>query len=134
MASSPSITYSQAQQYCRDVHPAAHLVAINTEEEHNYLRNYLQEGDRASCECVRTAGKAYVQGSPDKWYWEIGAQKQNVTYFDWANGQPTNTGGQENTLMMFSFKSYKFGDTAEDVSTRSWYASKVVCNVCEVHP
>ena len=60
---------AQLQQTCQSLHPMAHLVAINTQQEHIAIKTFMQTA-APSCQYVWTAAKTHVPGQAADWFWE----------------------------------------------------------------
>ena len=129
------INQTQLQQKCKSLHSGAHLVAVNTQQEHEAIKAYVTAAD-PTCQLVWTAGKTDNPAGLTDWYWDLGATTQNITYFDWTDGEPDNReAGRipvENAILISAANNYKYFDVYEDVSFYWWFHAQRMCFICEV--
>ena len=121
----------QLQQTCQSLHPMAHLVAINTQQEHTAIKTFMQTA-APSCQYVWTSAETHVPGQDTDWFWDLGTTTQPMTYFDWQPRRPDNNGGTEKAILMSSAHNYAFEDDLDDLSNNAWYNSKTLCFICEI--
>ncbi|KAK7505130.1 hypothetical protein BaRGS_00003700, partial [Batillaria attramentaria] len=89
--SSEKKSWTDAQQACRNMHPKASLVEITDSGENDFVKNELN-GKHAWI----GGTDAYAEGS---FFW-IGSFTP-MTFANWRDGEPNNTGGDENCVMFY---------------------------------
>ena len=126
-----AIPQPQIQQKCKSLRPGAHLVAVNTQQEHEAIKAYVTAAD-PTCQIMWTAGKTDNPAGLTDWYWDLGTAKQNIAYFDWTTGEPGNQKPVENAIVIEAAKDFTSGDAPEDVSLSLWFHAQRMCFMCEV--
>ena len=134
-----AIPQTQLQQKCKRLHSGAHLVAVNTQQEHEAIKAYVTAAD-PTCQFVWTAGKTYNPAGLTDWYWDLGTATQSITYFDWRNGEPDNVVAAsninivvENAILLVAANNFTYIDASEDVSLGWWFHAQRMCFMCEVN-
>ena len=128
------IIQPQVQQMCEALHPSAHLLAINSQQEHDAVRAHITATDPA-CKLVWTGGKTdNPQGVTDNWYWDLRTVRQDITYCDWKATEPNNAASSgENTILLTAYDpaNFAYTDAPEDMSA---YALEPpwLCSLCEI--
>ena len=74
-----AIPQPQLQQTCKDLHPCAHLVAVNTQQEHDAIKAFVM-AVTPTCQYLWTAGKTDNPVGLTDWYWELGVTTQSIIY------------------------------------------------------
>ena len=92
-----AVSWSDAKEICEKA--GGHLVTINSEDEQNFI-NHLLLRDNANCYWT---GGIKVPGS---WQWVTG---ENITYRNWAKGEPNNLDGDETVMMIYGKNSSNIG-------------------------
>ena len=107
---------------------------MNTQQEHEAIKAYFATAG-LTCKYLWTGGKTDNPAGLTDWYWDLGTTTQNITYFDWADGEPNNynrTIHVENTIIVDVVKNFVYFDVGEDPSSGSWAQSQKMCFMCEV--
>ena len=127
-----AFSQAQLQQSCKALQPESHLVAVNTQQEHDAVKAFFTAADPV-CGLIWTAGRTDNPAGLTDWYWDLRTcTTQKVTYFNWKSGEPNNKNNIENTIMMEFTSSFKMMDVPEDVSASGWFSSQTMCYVCEI--
>ena len=115
---------------CEALHPSAHLLAINSQQEHDAVREHITATDQA-CKLVWTGGKTdNPQGVTYNWYWDLRTVRQDITYYDWKAREPNNAASSgENTILLAAYANFAYIDSPEDMST---YELPWLCSLCEI--
>ena len=121
---------------CEALHPSAHLLAINSLQEHDAVRAYITTTD-PECKFVWTGGKTdNPQGVTDNWYWNLRTTTQDITYYVWDtdHNEPNNHASSgENTIILRAYDgaNFAYNDAPEDMSP---YARDPpwLCSLCEI--
>lgn len=105
-------TWNGAQQYCMG--KRGHLVAIETWEENNYLKNQIN-GLNTGSQAWWTGGSN--GGVPGQWMWKIpNGVDEAVKYHDWESRQPDNAGRKETVIELRS-TGHRWNDRANTVKS-----------------
>lgn len=114
------LNWTEAQQFCVSKHPKAHLVAIETEKEQNYLKAkwYNQCG-------ISSVSRFWTDGSKsgrDNWYWVTGDNPVVLGYTNWI---PTTTHNDDrfDCLAVYGNEAFAWGDVA------CWAPHVVTCEI-----
>ena len=95
-------TWSQAEAHCMGL--GGHLASIQSPEEHKFV---------ADLGLVSDEEIAYLGGSDlgeeKKWVWTDGTPFE---YTNWLEGEPNNSLGDEDCMMLWKQKGDKWNDTA----------------------
>ena len=127
-----AMPWSLLQETCLTLHPGAHLVAVNSEQEHDIIRSYMTSVT-SICQSVWTSGRTDVPGHTTDWYWDLGISREQATYLHWEQGEPNNAAKRgENTIILRKGRNFDFVDIAEDVSFSSYWQRKKFCFLCEI--
>jgi len=90
-------TWNGAQQYCMG--KRGHLVAIESWEENNYLKQQIN-GLNTGSTAWWTGGSD--DGVPGQWKWKFpNGVDETVKYHDWDSRQPDNAGRRETVLELW---------------------------------
>ena len=121
------MTHPQVEKLCEYLHPGAHLIAVNSQQEHDAVRAYMTAANLA-CTIMWTSGKTdNPQGLTD-WYWDLRTFNQDITYIEWSVGDPNNGHPPiENVLVLLGWENFKFADAPIDLSFASG-----LCSLCEI--
>ena len=85
-------TFDEARKICAEDFPGARLMAIKSRETANYLKNFVQQhGDHWLGATDRDEQQVF------KWIDGCG-KYEDLTFTNWADGQPNNIGGNENCV------------------------------------
>ena len=99
------LPYFQAAARCLQY--GAHLVAIESKEEQNFLASHLVEYDN---DVYWTGGESnsFDMSDLSSWTWNLGSISIPMTYMNWYDNQPDSVG--ERTLYMNTAYGYKWLD------------------------
>ena len=117
-------TRTELNNMCKSHHPNAHLVALETLEEYNFMKSYAFSA--GSCFCVVTGGFTDIPGNTTEWFWEMaGTNRKKINYLPWASTQPNNSPPPEFFLIMHS--SGEYHDVGDNIPSGT-------CCICEYDP
>ena len=121
-------TRTAANNNCKARHQRAHLIALETVEEYDFLKDYFLAG--SSYAYLVTGGRTNNPGSTTDWFWEVeGNNTKRVTFFPWAPTEPNNgLGGTPEDILLID-PQYEFMDGPDDMS---FFAG--LCSICEYDP
>ena len=127
------IPQPQLQQTCQAFHPRAHLVAINTQQEQDFIKDYVTTTE-PTCARVWTSGRTENPAGLTDWYWDLGATIQSITYFAWKDNEPNNgISFIDNALYMQTALNFQWSDVQDDLRTQLWYFNSLkLCYLCEI--
>lgn len=115
------LTWSTADQFCTFYEKGTyrgHLVTIETEEEHEFVRSLLPPANNLG-------SRNYWVGSNTVdarrgWLWVT--NNNNITYTPWAEGEPA-PGLNRNCMLMYGLENYNFA------ADQCWSFRPFVCEV-----
>ena len=125
------------QQISKSLYPGAHLVAVNTQQEHEAIKAYVTTAD-PTCTYIWTAGRTNNATGMTDWYWDLGTTTQPVTFFAWRTdiGEPNNDVNPqapvENAIIMESPYDFNWLDVYIDLPHSAWFRSQNMCYLCEI--
>ncbi|XP_013380382.1 perlucin-like [Lingula anatina] len=118
LVTNPKLAYKPAEDYCRTLHPRAHLVTIESKEENQFLRD-LMVNDHGTYFALIGGNDLAKEGD---WRW-ISTGKP-MQYTNWTPGMPDNSGNYEHCVTMLD--SGKWNDLGCDYVEDGFF--------CEIDP
>ena len=128
------IPQPQLQKTCQAFHPCAHLVAINTQQEQDFIKDYVTTTGPTSTE-MWTSGRTDNPAGLTGWYWDLGTTTQGITYFAWKDGQPDNGWSStiENAIFLEPANNFQWADVMDDLrSIKQYFPTSQFCYLCEI--
>ena len=121
-------TRAGVRNACKARHPKAHLIALETMDELNFMTDYVFSD--GSCAISITGGFTSVPGSTD-WSWELsGSDTKPVTFFPWNDGEPSASFDE---FYLYVGENGNFYDHFDGIPF--FHNQNIeVCSVCEYDP
>ncbi|KAH3708923.1 C-type lectin BfL-2-like [Dreissena polymorpha] len=97
--SSTKMTYDQTKNYCSSLGVNAHVLYIDSDEEKDVASNVLQ-----------AIGPVWIGIHLKDGSWISSIDDTSVAYFNWALGEPNNTGNREHCAYTY-YENYLWNDS-----------------------
>ncbi|CAK6949578.1 lactose-binding lectin l-2-like [Scomber scombrus] len=116
---STHMTWADAELYC--VSEKANLVAIQSQEEHDFVKSLIKNFDHAEGRTWIGLSDTQKEGG---WMWSDGG---TVDFVFWDAQQPNNEGGNENCVHNNHGEDRKWNDIECSLTYPSVCASRILC-------
>ncbi|KAK2179580.1 hypothetical protein NP493_482g02000 [Ridgeia piscesae] len=114
------MTWAESRANCKRLPGGADLVAIETQQENEFLLKMITDLRQGNCAIVLTSGRKNSEGG---WYWASTGKPFSYTY--WWPGEPNNVEGAEDVVEFYyhTTGTYRWNDRR---------AGQKFCSLCEI--